>query len=380
MRLTAGEGNLKSAFRAMIDTDIPWVREYPSQIVDNAVANLQTAFTNFWRMRKQGVVAQRIAQKKANGEAWNRWLRKQLKRGRKGVQVEPGYPQFKSKFRTRPSFTMSASEVKDGCIYIGASRGSKWAGHGWRLAEKDRIPDGKYKTTTFSRDGTGAWFVSVPVEYKPELLDTTGEILGVDVGVAVAVAVSDGTLYENNRHLARYNKRLRDLQRKLSRQELKSNGWKKTQAKIARLHAKIANMRQHDRHNITSDIIYNKRPGLVRVEDLQVKNMTGKARPKLREDGNGYAPNKRRQKAGLNRAILEVAPYELRRQLEYKGKWVGVDVQAVPAAYTSQTCSRCGHTAAENRATRDKFCCVECGYTAHADINAACVIRDKMNP
>ncbi|MDM3657046.1 transposase, partial [Proteus mirabilis] len=63
--------------------------------------------------------------------------------------------------------------------------------------------------------------------------------------------------------------------------------------------------------------------------------------------------------------------YEMRRQLEYKQLWRGGKVVAIPPAYTSQKCAFCGHTAKENRQSQSQFECLECGYTAKADINGA---------
>lgn len=371
--------SIKKQFRAVIDSEFPELRRYSSQIVDNVAANLQAALTRFWRERKRGTVARVIAQQKRRG-AYDRHLRRQLKWERKGVQVEPLYPQYKAYHKTVPSFSVSACVVQDGRVQIGVGRAApEFRGHRWRLAERDYIPDGKHKMATFSRNAIGEWYVSVAAPYEPEPLESNGEVIGVDIGVATAVALSDGTMYANNRHLARYSKRLVILQRKLARQQKGSNGWKKTKARIGKLHTKVTRARQHDRHNVTSDIIYNRAPAIVRIEDLSVKNMTRAAKPKLNENETGYLPNRKRQKAGLNRALLEVAPYELRRQLEYKGKWAGVAVEAVNPAYTSQTCAQCGHVAAENRQTQSAFACVKCGHTAHADVNAARVIRDK-NP
>jgi len=91
----------------------------------------------------------------------------------------------------------------------------------------------------------------------------------------------------------------------------------------------------------------------------------GKGRPVER-------PGKKvRQKAGLNRAILDQGWAEFRRQLEYKCAARGGAVVPVPAAYTSQTCNHCGHVAADNRPTQARFACVACGHTENADINAA---------
>jgi putative transposase len=76
-------------------------------------------------------------------------------------------------------------------------------------------------------------------------------------------------------------------------------------------------------------------------------------------------------KAELNRAMLNVAFGEIRRQLEYKCLWYGSELVAVNPAYTSQRCSECGQTEAGNRASQAVFCCLKCGHAENADHNAA---------
>jgi putative transposase len=78
-----------------------------------------------------------------------------------------------------------------------------------------------------------------------------------------------------------------------------------------------------------------------------------------------------KQKAGLNKSILDQGWGEFARQLEYKQAWQGGWVLYVPAAYTSQTCSQCNHASPGNRKTRELFVCENCGHTANADENAA---------
>ena len=79
--------------------------------------------------------------------------------------------------------------------------------------------------------------------------------------------------------------------------------------------------------------------------------------------GNAQMPGKKvRQKAGLNRGILDAAWGEFRRQLEYKLAAHGGQVLAVNPAYTSRTCRVCGHEAAESRKSQALFACVACGH------------------
>jgi putative transposase len=109
--------------------------------------------------------------------------------------------------------------------------------------------------------------------------------------------------------------------------------------------------------------------GLVVIEDLRVQAMTASARGTVAQPGSRV-----RQKAGLNRAILDKAWGQLRSLLKWHGRKNGCSVVAVPAAYTSQTCSACGHVAAESRESQADFHCNACGYRANADVNAARVI------
>lgn len=76
-------------------------------------------------------------------------------------------------------------------------------------------------------------------------------------------------------------------------------------------------------------------------------------------------------KSGLNKAILDQGWGELRRQLEYKQRWLGGQVLAINPAYTSQKCACCGHTSRDNRTTQARFVCIECDYQENADINGA---------
>ena len=96
------------------------------------------------------------------------------------------------------------------------------------------------------------------------------------------------------------------------------------------------------------------------------KNGKGQ-RPQTSYFSLGVEFTKLRQKAGLNRAMLDTSFGEIRRNLEYKcGRLI-----AVNPAYTSQTCSHCGHAEKENRKTQARFLCVSCGYVSNADTNAA---------
>lgn len=149
----------------------------------------------------------------------------------------------------------------------------------------------------------------------------------------------------------------------LARKAKFSANWKKQKARIAKLHHRIANIRNDLLHKTTTAI--SKSHALVVIEDLQVKSMSRSAKETVNAPGRNV-----RAKGGLNRSILRQGWGEFRRQL-YKQTWRGGVLLAVDPRNTSRTCTECGHVSAENRKTQGSFACVACGHQADADVNAA---------
>jgi len=106
------------------------------------------------------------------------------------------------------------------------------------------------------------------------------------------------------------------------------------------------------------------------IEDLAVQSMTASARGAVEEPGRNVAA-----KAGLNRSILDKGWGMFRVRCEQKIAVKGGSVVRIPPQYTSQRCSCCGHVSAESRVNRDTFACISCKQVMHADVNAACNIR-----
>lgn len=325
---------LKKRFNAEKDELAPWIRELPYVITQEAFIDLGNAFKGFFRRVKKG---------------------------------ELGYPKFKSRGNPRQSFrfiggaTVTPTHIKLPKL-------------GWlRLAEHSYLPtDRRIKQATVSCYAN-QWYVSVLVEEDIEPLTTTGERIGLDIGTKTAVVSSDGTFYANQRTLRKYEAKMKRLQRELSRRKKGGENWRKTKAKITRLHKKISDTRNHARHNVTRDIVVNKRPSVIVLEDLAVQNMTAKSKPKPDPENEGhYLPNRKKQKAGLNRSLLEVAPYELRRQIEYKSKWAGSQVIVANRWFpSSKTCSNCGAVDGELTLADREYNCKNCGHVIDRDLNAA---------
>lgn len=164
--------------------------------------------------------------------------------------------------------------------------------------------------------------------------------------------------------------RLLRLERKAARQkrarrpfERTSNRLHCTYDQIAKLRARAKRRRYDWQHHTTTELA--DRYGIVVVERLRIENMTRSAKGTVEHPGRNV-----RQKAGLNRAMRNEAHARTVDLLEYKLAERGGQLLRVPAAGTSQTCSRCGHRDPASR-TGIKFSCTSCGWVGHADTNAA---------
>lgn len=229
---------------------------------------------------------------------------------------------------------------------------------GWVRLRMSREVEGEIRNVSLAREGA-KWFASI----QTEVAETAAALgvqptLGIDVGVALFAATSDGQKIQPLNALARQEKRLRRQQRCVSRRKKGSKNRRKAVQRLANLHRKVARQRNDWLHNLTSELV--ERHAVIAIEDLKVAVMSAAARGKGRS-----------AKAGLNRAIHDQGWAEFRRQLEYKLLAVGGEVIAVDPAYTSRTCRICNHESAENRKTQAVFLCVACGHTEHADVHAA---------
>ncbi|MFY9922807.1 MAG: transposase [Mycobacterium sp.] len=157
-------------------------------------------------------------------------------------------------------------------------------------------------------------------------------------------------------------KRLTVLQQRLVRAKRGSNRRARTKLAIAKLRAREVDRRKDWVEKVTTDIA--RRFDTVRIEALDVRAMTRSARGSVERPGGGVA-----QKRGLNRAIRGSGWGLLAARLQYKAHG---RIEQIPAAYTSQRCSACGHVALENRKSQAVFQCEACSAgRCNADVNAA---------
>ncbi len=322
--------HLQKELTARKHDDLDWLSHVSKWIVQNSLRDLDTAFENFYRkctLKKEG-----------------KW------RGK------CGYPKFKSKHKGRGSFRLDCPvRAFDGAMQL-PKLGTI------RLKEQEYVPTWGVKVLSATvSEKAGCWFVSVQVqEEHTDPIPATGPTIGVDVGIKTLATLSTGETFAHPKALRSRLKALKRASRKHSKKQKGSNSRKKAQRKLAKLHLRIANIRKDTLHKTTSAIVAKtkssaERPSVIVLEDLNIQGML-----------------KNRK---LSRAISDVGLYEFKRQLMYKSAQAGIEVKQVSRWYpSSKTCSSCGNIKDELDLEERVYVCLDCGYVADRDYNAAKVL------
>ena len=273
---------------------------------------------------------------------------------------------------------------KSGVVVITGMNPTRWRKPGeklhWRIVIHVRVSQPIRPYTSVHVDWThrSLVFVNMPLPL-PRIGD--GEV-GFDRGCVHTLASSDGIFMDMPKTSKAELKRLKYLQRRMARQD-RINGARggkpaksaskrrqRTLAEFNALRGRIVRRRNDWIEKTTTSLA--KANVLVAMEDLDVRTMTKRPKPKPDPNKPGqYLHNGAKAKAGLNRSILSNNWSRLMTRLRDKMAANGGRLAVVSAAYTSQTCHKCGHVAKENRESQAVFKCVECGHRANADINAA---------
>jgi transposase len=232
---------------------------------------------------------------------------------------------------------------------------------GWVRFRWSRAVPEDVKSFRVTRDRAGRWHVGFAVIPGPVPGPGTGQVVGIDRGVAVSAALSTGEMLSAPRLSRREAARLRRLERKFARAKRGSGHRAEARLSIARLRGRETARRKDWAEKASTDLA--RRFDVIRVEALNIKQMTRSAKGTADAPGRNVAA-----KAGLNRGIARSGWGLLVRRIEDKAP---DRVEKVPPAYTSQCCSACGHIARESRESQALFRCVACGYACNADVNAA---------
>jgi putative transposase len=233
---------------------------------------------------------------------------------------------------------------------------------GWvRFRLSRPVPCG-IKSYRITRDRAGRWHVAFAHIPDSVAGPCDESVVGIDRGVAVSAALSTGELLYAPCLTSGESRRLKVMQQRLSRAKSGSHRRAKTKRAIARLTARERDRRKDWVEKASTDIA--RRFDVIRVEALDVRALTRSARGTVEQPGSRVT-----QKRGLNRAISRSCWGQLVARLQHKASG---RIEQIPAAYTSQRCSACGHVAPENRKSQAVFECQACNCgRCNADVNAA---------
>lgn len=297
-----------------------WLNEVNSQSLLNALLNVYTAFTNFFKSRAK-------------------------------------FPRFKSKKIPQRSYQCPQHctiNFEQGIINLPKIKGIK------TVFSREFV--GNIKTVTISKTATGKYHASILVD-TDSILPTPTTIepsltVGIDLGISHLLNLSDGSKFDNPKHLANASKRLAIQQKIFARKQKQSKNHQKQKLAVARIYQKVRNQRLDLHHKITHKLICENQATSYALEDLGVKNMV-----------------KNRK---LAKAINDVGLGQFVTLLTYKANWHGKNILKVNRFFaSSKICSHCHHKLDSLPLSVRNWACPSCQTHHDRDINAASNIRKQ---
>lgn len=310
---------LINRMKAELKAEKEWLVEVNSQSLQMSIRNLGTAYDNFFRGTAR-------------------------------------FPKFKSK-HDRQSFQCPqhcSVDFEHGTISIPKAKDIPAILH--------RRFRGEVKTVTISRTTTGKYYASVLVNdcvvapEKPTVSDEQTTI-GIDAGLKTFAVLSDGREFESPHFARKEARKLKLLQRRLSKKTKGSCAYRRVKLRVARLHERVANRRTDYLHKISHQLTHESQVRTICVENLNVKGM--------------------QRNHHLARSVSDASISEFMRILEYKCEWQGVRLVKIGRFDpSSQLCHVCGHRYSGLRLSEREWICPSCGTHHDRDLNAAINIKN----
>lgn len=285
-----------------------WLHEVSSVCLQQALRDLQVAFSNFFDKRA-------------------------------------AYPSFK-----RKEARQAANYTERGFSFDAERRILKLAKIGALKVKWSRKAIPHPSSIRLIRTASGKYFVSLVVETQPAPLPETGESVGIDFGISRLATLSNGERVSNPKHGAKWQRRLAFYQKRLARATKGSKRRMKVKRHVARIHEKIANSRSDTLHKLSTDLVT--RFDVICVEDLNLRGMV--------------------KNHNLARSLHDASIGTAIRMLEEKAERYGKTVVKIDRWFpSSKTCSDCGHIVEKLPLSVREWSCPECGTLHDRDANAA---------
>ncbi|GIK37890.1 MAG: transposase [Chloroflexota bacterium] len=304
---------------------VPWLKEADSQVLQQALRDLDRAYTNYFKKSREGTLPKPQPGQKPRKD---------------GMPL--GYPRFKSKhdeqsIRYPERFTLSGSRIvlpKVGPVRVVFHRSI----------------EGKMRSCTVTKTKSGQYFISIQCELEIEAPLQKPGTVGIDLGLKTFAVLSSGEQIEHPQYLRKSERRLKRLQRALSRTEKGSHGREKARLRLARQHQKVANQRQDFLHQTSRRIV--DQFGLIKIENLNVCGML--------------------KNHHLAKSISDSGWSQFGTFLSYKGQWAGSQVERIDRFFaSSKTCWVCGWVNQDLQLHHRFWICEGCNTLHDRDLNAA---------
>lgn len=294
------------------DEKYNWLKEVNSQSLQSCLKNLDSAYKMFFRKTHK-------------------------------------FPRFKNKF-DKQSFTIPQNlKLEDNKLFI-----PKFSNY--IKIKVHRKFEGEFVVATISKNNLNQYFVSIITEKEITIPSQVDGNIGIDLGIKDFATLSNGKKIKNPKILKRNLKKIKFLQRQLSKAKKTSNSRNKRKLKLAKYHQKIANIRNDFLHKITNSISNENQ--IVVLEDLAVRNMMKNHK--------------------LAQAISDVSWYQFKRQLDYKCKWKGRSLIVIDRFFpSSKLCSCCKAIKQDLTLDIREWTCDSCDTIHDRDINASINILNQ---
>lgn len=303
----------------------PWMKDVDSRCLNYAKIEVETAFKNWFRSLKNG--------------------------------GNVGFPKFKKKTHAGKYHNTSMPSTpdrlfKDNKIFIPVIKWVRFRGY----KNLDLTGIKKIRNLTIKRTNTGRYFVSVCCAVEIQEYVHTGSCVGLDLGVKDLIITSDGEKFENKHLLKNSEKRIKHLQKVLSKKSKGSKNREKARIKLATAYEKLGNKRKDYLHKLTTKLV--RENDVICIEDLNVRGML--------------------KNHSLAKSISDCSFSMIRSMLAYKCEWYGRKLVVINRwSPSSKKCSCCGHTMNNMGLDVREWICPKCHTIHDRDINAAKNILDE---
>ena len=303
----------------------PWMNEVDSRCLNYAKIELQAAFNNWYKSLKNG------------GNA--------------------GFPKFKKKTHSGTYHNTSMPSThdrlfKDNKIFIPVIKWVKFR----KYKNLDLSKIKKIRNLTIKRTNTNKYFVSVCCDVEVQEYEHTGSCVGLDLGVKDLIITSNGEKFENKNLLKNAEKKLKHLQRILSKKKKGSKNREKARLRLATAYEKLGNRRKDYLHKLTTRLV--RENDVICIEDLNVRGMLKNHK--------------------LAKSVADCSFSMLRSMLSYKCSWHNRRLVVIDRwSPTSKRCNHCGHVMPSMALNVREWVCPNCNTYHDRDINAAKNILDE---